>query len=335
VILCELLVTILDPMAPLPIQDPSRTPFGQPQPEKEHRPPHLLDTRTQNVRKVLRGAMIDRFYCRYHPIRAFRNSRLIYGVQGVGDSLTPVVLVTKVDAANLHHSYLMDMQVMLYPSLQNGALLQKMVYVLPIEDHEVPNGWTVEHIVAKQRPNAVQQSDNSNEEPPAKRPKTLDRLSVLLNRAPNEQKEANTPETVAKGEIDKFRGMEAQVHPNEFCTWWGSQHQFDVMPALSQVALALFANKVSSGGLECDIGSMNDMIAPKRSTLRAGLIEVNMFLKLNSNLYRCMDPSEVTNLDCKWESMIPTRPVLALYDEDEEEPPEIDENLTSNALGVE
>jgi hypothetical protein len=91
------------------------------------------------------------------------------------------------------------------------------------------------------------------------------------------------------------------------------------MPCLSQVALALFANKMSSGGLECDIGGMNDVIAPKRSSLRAGLIEVNMFLKLNKDLYHSLDPADVVKLDSRWESFIPRRPVMEEYDEDDED----------------
>jgi hypothetical protein len=147
--------------------------------------------------------------------------------------------------------------------------------------------------------------------------KTLDRLSVLLNRIPNESTDSNTPELIAKSEIESFLSKEVQIDPHDICTWWGSKQQYESMPCLSQVSLALLANKMSSGGLECDIGSMNDVIAPKRSTLRAGLIEVNMFLKLNKNLYYSLDPSEVVKLDSKWESSIPHRPVLDLYDDDD------------------
>jgi hypothetical protein len=89
--------------------------------------------------------------------------------------------------------------------------------------------------------------------------------------------------------------------------------QRELFPCLSEVALALLANKTSAGGLECDLGGMNDVIAPKRSSLRAGLIEVNMFLKMNKHLL-CSDVSEVVKLDSQWESFIPKRLVMSEYD---------------------
>jgi hypothetical protein len=86
-------------------------------------------------------AMVDRFYCRYHPIHALKNSRLLYGSQVNGDQTTPILLMTKLDSSHLKHCYLIDMQVMLYPGLQNGALLKKMINTLEIDDCDIPNGW--------------------------------------------------------------------------------------------------------------------------------------------------------------------------------------------------
>ena len=36
---------------------------------------------------------------------------------------------------------------------------------------------------------------------------------------------------------------------------------------------------------ECDIGGMNDVIAPKQSSFRPGLVEAAMFLRLNMNMF--------------------------------------------------
>jgi hypothetical protein len=87
-----------------------------------------------------------------------------------------------------------------------------------------------------------------------------------------------------------------------------------------QAVLAILANKPSSGGLECDLGSLSDVLAPKRSSLRADLVKINMFLKINKHLIPT-NPAEVAPLDKKmnWENNIPKRPVMALYDGGEEE----------------
>jgi hypothetical protein len=55
--------------------------------------------------------------------------------------------------------------------------------------------------------------------------------------------------------------------------------------------------------------------------LLAGLVEINMFLKINKHLIPT-NPTEVALLDKKmnlsWENNIPKRPVMALYDGGEE-----------------
>jgi hypothetical protein len=79
--------------------------------------------------------------------------------------------------------------------------------------------------------------------------------------------------------------------------------QRELLPGLSKVALGLLVNKTSAGGLECELGGMNDVIAPNRSSLRACLIEVNMFVKMNNRLLT-FDVYEVVKLDQQWESFI-------------------------------
>ncbi len=81
----------------------------------------------------------------------------------------------------------------------------------------------------------------------------------------------------------------------ELCKWWARQTS---MPCLMQAALAILANKPSSSGLECDLGNLLDILAPKRSSLRAGLVEINMFLKINKHLIPT-NPAKVAPLDKK------------------------------------
>lgn len=65
--------------------------------------------------------------------------------------------------------------------------------------------------------------------------------------------------------------------------------------------------------LECDLGGLSDVLAPKRSSLRAGLVEVNMFLKINKH-FMPSNSDDVVRLDGIWEIYIPKRPIMHLYD---------------------
>ena len=83
------------------------------------------------------------------------------------------------------------------------------------------------------------------------------------------------------------------------------------MPCLGQTALAVLGNKSSAGGLECDLGGMSEVLAPKRSSMRAGLVETLMFLKINKELMPT-DPDKVARLDKNWQDHIPKRPMMRL-----------------------
>jgi hypothetical protein len=55
--------------------------------------------------------------------------------------------------------------------------------------------------------------------PPSKRPKTLDRLLLMLNQPVNKTAAVITPETVASDEIKLFLSMEAKVNPQDISSW--------------------------------------------------------------------------------------------------------------------
>ncbi len=133
----------------------------------------------------------------------------------------------------------------------------------------------------------------------------------------------NAEVQILKG-IGDETNIELWSESAELCKWWACQTS---MPCLMQAALAILANKPSSGGLECDLGNLSNIMAPKQSSLRAGLVEMNMFLKINKHLIPT-NPTEVVLLDKKmnfsWENNIPKRPVMALYDGGEEEKEEED-----------
>jgi hypothetical protein len=54
-------------------------------------------------------------------------------------------------------------------------------------------------------------------------------------------------------------------------------------PCLSQVTSALFGMKPGSGGLECDIGSIVNVICRRRHSLGPGMDEACMIIKLNKD----------------------------------------------------
>ncbi len=179
-------------------------------------------------------------------------------------------------------------------------------------------------------------------ERPAKRVKTLELLSVALDIVANDDKkdvngsgerfEMATQMVNTEVQILKRIGVETNIElwPKsvELCKWWARQTS---MPCLMHVVLAILANKPSSGGLECDLGSLLDVLAPKRSSLRVGLVDINMFLKINKHLI-LTNPAEVAPLDKKmnWENNIPKWPVMALYDGGEEEEKEEEDTNDDN-----
>jgi hypothetical protein len=70
-----------------------------------------LDPRTSRVRKMLRGAMYDRFYKWYHLIEAYKGR-------------IPRVAQKK----DYKYSYLMGIQSVFHPALSIGRLLQRIIF---------------------------------------------------------------------------------------------------------------------------------------------------------------------------------------------------------------
>ena len=85
------------------------------------------------------------------------------------------------------------------------------------------------------------------------------------------------------------------------------------MPYLVEVAAALLASKLGSGGLECDLGNVNDIITSKRPSLGGGFAKVSMMLKWNKHLMPYDLEKQILLDNSDWENHIPKR---LIFDEE-------------------
>jgi hypothetical protein len=364
VMLYILYTTIFDVSKPVELIIPVRCQLGSEDPDPMLRSHDVLQPATREARKLLGKAMSEHYFKWYHPILALHQPKKIYG-NNLG---WPMLLKNVLEETDFKFSYLIDAQSMLYLPMTYGKILVKLINAINIDRFDILVSWTQEslqkqHFVFVNQfiwnkikclaetvaaPIVLKKQQMARSTPArrlerlAKRVKTLELLSATLDiMANDDKKDVNGSgecfETAAqmvnvKVQILKGIGVETNIElwpeSAELCKWWACQTS---MPCLMQAVLAILANKPSSGGLECDLGSLSDVLAPKQSSLRAGLVEINMFLKINKHLI-LMNPAEVAPLDKKmnWENNIPKRPVMALYDGGEEEEKEKEDTNDDN-----
>jgi len=151
--------------------------------------------------------------------------------------------------------------------------------------------------------------------------KTLSVPTTAPIRRTQSQGAMNSPQAIVEDEISRYMRVEVSVceYEDVHC-WWGSSQQTLEFPCLSQVAGALFGMKPGSGGLECDIGSMGDVIGRRRGSLGPGMVEASMMIKLNKDRI-VRDPLMVEEYRNTWKGFVPKRPddPADYYDDPEEE----------------
>jgi hypothetical protein len=142
-----------------------------------------------------------------------------------------------------------------------------------------------------------------------------------------------TPESIVDEEIKRYQRLRNITDPDcsheDIDKWWGKKQQRDDFPCLAQVAGALFGMKPGSGGLECDIGGMNDIITRHGGSLRPGLVEASVMVKLNKDL-KNLNPTTVHGYKATWEAFIPQHPIFPIdYMDDNEDDDEVADGTSS------
>ena len=67
-------------------------------------------------------------------------SNMFYRTRIINGEAVSYLNCSSLYADNVKFSYIIDMQVMLFPGVQNGELINNMVQALGIDEQDVPNG---------------------------------------------------------------------------------------------------------------------------------------------------------------------------------------------------
>ena len=136
--------TVLNVDKPLELIVPTRVQLGDAGQanDNEQRRHTDLHEATHTARAQAREAFSERFFDRYHPIRALKDPTKIYTTRQSRPHLARSVLT----ATDFMFSYLLDAQTILFPAMTSGDIIKQLINATIIEQYEVPRGWTVDEL---------------------------------------------------------------------------------------------------------------------------------------------------------------------------------------------
>jgi hypothetical protein len=127
-----------------------------------------------------------------------------------------------------------------------------------------------------------------------------------------------TPKEKADDEISRYDTMVVGINDNALKAlpsfraesiplWWADERVRAKFRALSRAALGFHGMLAGSGGLECDIGALGDIVGRKRaSTSLMGMVEAQFLTRINKNLIP-KDTTKIPALSSNWVDKIPKR----------------------------
>ena len=286
-----MLFKVLDSNTHLEIHDPTSIPFvGCPQDPKAKvfQKTWDLNLLTQEMRDDLLAASSKRFYNRYHPLHALHRPMEFFGASPKKTQAT----ISRVDT---HFSYLLDMQAIFCPDLRDRVLLKKMstngvVMDLPRGSIDVAGViekfydlihhgviWkTIKRLGEKKIEAIISLLPEVNAErsrlvkrrkiasdPIASRTMLHDLIGDVMQTNQEESEEVDIEHDpvammAAKIHMYFFIASEKFPEPRNLVSWWWNERYR--MLCLAEATATLLASNPGSGGLECDFGSLNDII---------------------------------------------------------------------------
>lgn len=346
VMLCALLFGVLDSTTSLTIIDdkPHRIDGTIRQPEERH--PSELHELTTDVRDKMLISMSKRYFNRYHPIYSLRNWKQFYGTHAfksatnydpsdfkfsygldIQSVLHPRMSDGSVLKRMIEKMYIDDSDIPDGWSVENlrrshfdivfslvWSTIEKLALIIATAHHRDHDdaGHLDDPAPAAIRSTKKRRlaSDESNSD-------VLDMLCsrpVQRDNRDQSSSSSRSPTDIVADEIKRFREISDNsalaLAASKLPAWFAQKAQRAAFPCLSQVAHALFGMMPSAGGLECDLGSMADILSLKRASLGPGYVEIDMFLRLNKHRIPT-NPDNVPPLrNDEWKNRIPSRPAF-------------------------